>query len=425
MAQLAFYRRAAGGLAVALLTVGCAAGPSPVPTTATTPAAIATSAATPGATTTPIATTAGTPAPTGWHAAPIQSWFATVQFSDVIWTGSRFVATVSGPGDGGSFADSTDGIDWRLQAQDDATWRPEQLASGPSGIVAVGTIAGTLASWYSADGLAWTPSPKGLPLPSLGDDTAYVGDVTPRGSGWLAVGRREPACNLDCGSNPSRAYVWTSPDGLAWTRVADQASLKGGGMAAVTSLVNGLVAVGVASAHPAVWASSDGAAWTRLADDPALREVASPNGTLPSAATGVAVVDVDTVVVVGSAYAQDSCAPGVKAELCPGARAWWSTDGKTWTRAPIDLPIDGQIFGVAPAPAGLLAVGPSGACLGGIWSSTDGTAWTCEATDPAFSGFGPYAAAASSTIEVAVGLTSAGQTSGSGLPGSVWVRALP
>ncbi|MGH7732721.1 MAG: hypothetical protein ACREOE_03215, partial [Gemmatimonadales bacterium] len=352
--------------------------------------------------------------------------FSTVQFLDVIWTGTRFVATVTGPGpgDGGTFAESDDGIQWHLRAADNADWQPEHLASGPSGIVAVGTIAGALASWSSPDGLTWTPSAKGLPLPSLGTATAYVGGVTPSATGWVAVGRREPACNIDCGANPDLAYVWTSTDGLVWTRVPDQSSLKGGGMAAVTRAASGFVAAGVSAGHAAVWASADGTTWTRLPDSAALHEAPTPNGPLPATATGVATIG-GLIAVVGAAYAQDGCDPGGKVALCPGGRAWWSADGKVWSKGSMELPINGQIAGVAATPTGLVAVGSGDACTGGIWATTDGKTWSCDAKDPSIMGFTPYAAATSGGLEVVVGLTSAGWDGTNAEPGSVWLRELP
>lgn len=90
------------------------------------------------------------------------------------------------------------------------------------------------------------------------------------------------------------------------------------------------------------------------------------------------------------------------------------------------MAVAGQVFSVARVPSGLLATGPSGgrSCLGGIWASGDGRTWRCVATDPAFDGFGPYAAAGSANVEVAVGLTSVGwdSTTGLGLPGAIWWR---
>jgi hypothetical protein len=428
MVQRSTVRRFGAIVTTALIVTGCAGAPSPVPTTTATPVATApaTSIATAPPAPTAIPTAAPTAVPAGWHAAPIQDWFATVQFDDVTWTGARFVATVIGPGDGGGFADSADGINWHLQASSAPDWRPEQIAAGGSGIVAIGRIGDANASWFSTDGLTWTPSADTFPVPSLGTDTVFIQDVVARRDGWLAIGRRDAGCELDCGSDPIRAYIWTSSDGRTWTREADQASLKAAGMAAVVAVGDGFVAAGVASSHAAVWTSNDGTTWSRVPDAPIFHDASFAGGVLANAATGVATVD-GTIAVVGSAYAQDTCETGTAAKLCPGARGWWSSDGKTWARAAIDLPIDGQVFSVTATPMGLLMVGPSGACLGGIWSSTDGKSWMCAATDPTFTGFGPYAAAASSTIEVAVGLTSAGwdESGDLGMPGSIWVRALP
>jgi hypothetical protein len=429
MAQLAAFQRFGGVIAIAVLAGGCAAAPTSPPSAGVSPAplSISTSAvvATPAPTVAP--TPAGTPVPAGWHTAPIQPWFATVEFTDVVWSGARFVAAVSGPGDGGTFADSTDGVTWNLQTAGDPAWRPDHVAAGPAGVVATGVIGAKLASWSSADGLTWKATADAFPLPSLGDDTVYVDDVIARADGWLAVGRREPSCEVDCGTNPVRAYSWTSSDGLTWMRAADQTSLKGAGMSSVVATASGFVAVGVGSSHPAIWTSTDATTWVRVPDAPVLHEAAQKSGTLSAAATGVVVTGDGTIAMVGSAFAQNFCPTGIAANLCPGARAWWSTNGTTWTRATVDLPIDGQIFSVAAAPNGLVAVGPSDACLGGIWSSVDGKSWGCDGTDPSFTGFGPYAAAASSTIEVAVGLTSVGWDSSGdlGMPGSIWVKTLP
>ena len=125
-------------------------------------------------------------------------------------------------------------------------------------------------------------------------------------------------------------------------------------------------------------------------------------------------------MVVGWAY---GVGPGGEPEVV----AWWSPDGRTWEAAPVELGPGGQVFSVATTLAGFLATGPSGdpSCLGGIWDSADGRAWSCVASDPALTGFGPYAAAGSPTTEVAVGLTSAGGDSPNGLPGAVWWRPAP
>jgi hypothetical protein len=107
-------------------------------------------------------------------------------------------------------------------------------------------------------------------------------------------------------------------------------------------------------------------------------------------------------------------------------RAWWSLDGRTWSEATGERFAGGQVFSVTSTPDGFLATGPSGpdSCLGGIWQSADGRAWTCVASDAAFTGFGPYAAAASPNVAIAVGLDASGPETDRGFPGAVWVKRL-
>jgi hypothetical protein len=110
--------------------------------------------------------------------------------------------------------------------------------------------------------------------------------------------------------------------------------------------------------------------------------------------------------------------------------AWRSSDGHTWAPATVEGAEGGQVFSVAATTSGFLATGPSGepSCLGGVWSSTDGASWACEASDPGFEGFGPYAAAGSPTLDVVVGLTDAGcaeTNCPNGLPGAIWWRPIP
>jgi hypothetical protein len=444
-------RRLIAAIITAVLIAGCGdrVGVLPAPTAAPrvpaaqvggwTPAPISTMALTPTPTQTHVATATPrsvvtpaptpspaptltpaptpTPTPSSWRQVPSQSSVSGQQFRDVTWTGTRFVAIGSR-----GFLDSSDGVRWRQQ-KGKTPAGADALAAGPGGVVAVGLVGELPASWFSRDGLKWTARSKAFPMPRLGSDGVRVTDVVARGDGWLAVGRRDPFCPTGCGDNPIRSYVWTSKDGLHWTRVADQKTLKGGGINSVAQRGEGFVAVGAASDHVAIWTSPDGLAWSRVPDKPMFREPKGSDWTLSVNATGVAVRGGITVAV-GMAYAQDTCPPGVPARLCPGARAWWSADGRTWSKATVQKGVDGQMFSVTATPDGFLATGPSGgrSCLGGIWASTDGRAWRCVASSKSFKGFGPYAAAASETVEVAVGLTDAGwdEESGDGMPGAAW-----
>jgi hypothetical protein len=369
---------------------------------------------------TPAPTSTPTPSATPdaiaakWHPVPPQDSVSGAQFVDVVWTGSRFVAVGIAVDGGGTFLDSDDGSTWHRQANLGEQASPMRLAAGPGGVVAVGSVGERLASWVSADGLTWSAHPGAFPTPDVGMDTVAVTDVVPRGDGWLAIGRRDPFCNFECGFDPIRAYVWTSSDGAHWTRVLGQADLGEGGMDAVTQTADGFVAVGNSHGHAAIWTSPDGLVWSRVPDDPMFGS--NTVDGLPVRATAVASRD-GVVVVLGVRSGGEASR----------VRAWWSADGGAWSKASVEKAAGGQVFSVAPARTGFLATGPSGgdSCRGGIWASTDGRAWRCDAADPSFEGFGPYAAAASGSADVAVGLTSAGvdEESPEGLPGAVWVRS--
>lgn len=337
------------------------------------------------------------------------------QFLDVTWTGRRFVAIGGLLSGGVAFLDSTDGSTWNLQSGLPADASPARIAAGPGGVVAVGTIGEQPASWSSTDGVSWTAHRDAFPMPDVGDDTISVTDVVAHGTGWLAVGRQDPFCQIECGTDPTRSFVWTSPNGSHWSRVPTQPAFKGAGLDAVTGRGDGFVAVGGAAGHAAILTSSDGLTWARVPDGPMFRSRASGGGP-PMAATAVA-SDGGNVAVLGMV----SYEPG-------RVGAWWSADGRGWSKAAVDKALDGQVFSATTTPAGFLATGPSGAdsCLGGIWASTDGRRWRCDAAAPAFAGFGPYAAAANDAVVVAVGLTSAGvdEESPDGLPGAAWVRPL-
>ena len=182
-------------------------------------------------------------------------------------------------------------------------------------------------------------------------------------------------------------------------------------MATVVRFGDTWIAGGSDASDAAVWRSRDGRTWTRVRAD-ALR---SSSRSREGMVVDLAVVG-ETLVAVGMEGGQDSSR----------ARAWWSTDGSDWQRAPMDGARDGQVFSVADTGAELLATGPSGGCPG-IWSTTEGRRWACAASGPRMQLFGPYAAAANDEIEVAVGLTNEGwdEDSGEAIPGAIWWRPRP
>jgi hypothetical protein len=400
-------------LLVVALLAACTASPPPSASTGLVPSASPSGAPRSAPALSPSDRPATTPGPpalplgrdAGWQRVPDQASVSAAQFQDVVWTGRRFVATAVVVDGGGAFLDSLDGREWHLQ-RTMSDGAPARLAAGPGGVVAVGRIGERLASWSSVDdGRTWTSRAGAFPVPAAGSDTFAVADVVATDTGWLTVGREDPACQLECYTAPLRALAWTSMDGLHWTRVADQGAFDRAGMNAVVRVEGGFAAAGTADGHAAFWTSPTGATWSRGSDGGSWAPI-----------SGLA-ARFGTVVAVGMAQDANTGAPSVL--------AWRSADGRAWEPAPVDQSLDGQVFDVAATPAGFLATGPSGGgrCVGGIWASTDGAAWTCDASDPAFQGFGPYASAGSDSVEVAVGLWSDDE-SGSGLPGGAWWRAI-
>jgi hypothetical protein len=169
-------------------------------------------------------------------------------------------------------------------------------------------------------------------------------DVVVGGPGLVAVGREGDDHAWD-NSLDNAAAVWTSVDGITWTRVPHDETVFGTGgnpptstspgpvMLSVTAGGPGLVAVG----RKAAWTSPDGFTWTRIADDVTAR----------SFMTGVTAGGPGLVAVgLGSS----------------GVTAWTSVDGTTWSQAPGDDAVFGSypddwIYDVTVGGPGLVAVG--------------------------------------------------------------------
>ncbi len=201
-----------------------------------------------------------------------------------------------------------------------------------------------------------------------GDGNQWMWSVTDGGPGLVAVGSDEP--EGDWG-----AAVWTSTDGLAWTRVIDeQGVFTGEGRPAMNWVIPagpGLVAVGSngAGGHwdAAVWTSANGLDWSLVPDDEAALDRANNQLMMEVAAGGPG------LVAVGY--------DGPWSDL--DAAVWTSTDGITWTQVPHDETLfggegDQWIGSVVAGGPGLVAAG--GDWSGGdedaaVWTSVDGLIW--------------------------------------------------
>jgi hypothetical protein len=314
--------------------------------------------------------------------------------------------------------DSLDGKTWTVRSGSTAPKNPQLLAVGPSGALVIGAVGANFRTWTSTDAKSWTLKVGGIPMPATADGVTVTA-VAAWSGGWIAVGRADPMCMMGCGNAPSHAYVWRSADGSNWRRVADQPSLKGAGMVGVTASGGKLIAAGTGAGRLVLWTSTDGATWKRAKD---LAAFHSKTKSLTTTATGITAAG-GIIVVAGVDSGAQNVGGGNR------ARAWWSADASTWTESSVAKAVDGQVFSVAAVSSGFLATGPSGkvSCLGGIWASPDGRSFACVASDKRFTGFRPYAAAGSDTVDVVVGLTSKGwsSSSGAGMPGAAWYRAHP
>ena len=166
--------------------------------------------------------------------------------------GERWVATVWHGSD-------TDGLT-RILHDDEVFGGPGMpwihgLTTGGPGLVAVGTTHShhlddpqwsPAAVWTSDDGAAWERVAHDDEV--FGDDDdATMYDVVATEWGLIAVGHRVPSQD-DPAQMRFIGTVWTSPDGLAWTRLVDEdGTFSGDGhtsLAAIGAGPEGLVAVG-------------------------------------------------------------------------------------------------------------------------------------------------------------------------------------
>jgi hypothetical protein len=268
---------------------------------------------------------------------------------------------------------------------------------GGPGFVAVGWDRSgddpSAAVWTSPDGITWSRVPH--------DETVFGGtysqlmtSVTVGGPGLVAVGFDGGHDHIDgAGIEDQDAAVWTSVDGITWSRVPDDETVFGGAdnqvMNSVTVGGPGLVAVGwdgeedwfSARGDAAVWISVDGITWSRVSHDesvfgglgnPAMRDV-TPGGP------GLVAVGYD-----------ESNLP-----------VWTSVDGITWSRVPADESVFGGagfevMMSVTAGGPGLVAVGELDGADAIAWTSVDGITWSRVPADESV--YGGDAAAFSVTV---------------------------
>ncbi|HSH11539.1 MAG TPA: hypothetical protein VLA10_07115, partial [Ilumatobacter sp.] len=280
---------------------------------------------------------------------------------------------------------------------------------GGPGFIAVGAVGSVgdldAAVWTSPDGYLWERVAH--------DESVFggIGDQVMRG--LAAGGPGFIATGYDTSGNDWDAAVWTSPDGLVWTRLSDVEGVFGGpGRQSADSVVavdNMVLAVGHhvddVDQDVAVWMSPDGLAWARVAHD---EDVFGGDGNQATAA----VTPTESGFVAVGHDVEDFGPAGADYD----AAIWQSPDGTNWSR----LPHDEAIFGgdgwqglrtILAAESGLVALGwaeHDGSYDVAVWTSTDGTDWVRATHDEDELG-GPGEQMVNDIAEGDLGLVAAGR----------------
>lgn len=307
--------------------------------------------------------------------------------------------TVGGPGlvavgsDEGNAAvwTSVDGVTWSRVPHDETVFgggdiSMSSVTAGGPGLVAVGWDGEILADipdsdaavWTSVDGITWSRVPHDEEV--FGG--AWITSVTVGGPGLVAVG------GTDGYFTDGDAAVWTSVDGFTWTRVPHDETVFGGEgsqvINGVTAWGPGFVAVGNDGGigpwdnnpenNAAVWTSVDGVNWSRVPHDETVFGTGGNPVMLAVTAGGPG------LVAVGADYY-----PSELAET----PVWTSPDGVTWTRVPDDAAVPGALTSVTAGGPGLVAVGLGSSETTAVWTSVDGITWNRVPDDDAVFGRWP------------------------------------
>jgi hypothetical protein len=163
---------------------------------------------------------------------------------------------------------SADGRAWQRVPMPRAFRAAEILtiAGGSAGFIATGRTseAATPALWTSPNGTTWTSRP----LPKVASGTLAIDGATSFGGGFVVAGSvlGEEGCG---GAAHIRAATWWSADGRAWTRASLPGSLTDVNarlsVRAVNDRVLMIVQVSGDGEKRLAWTSADGRSWTPVA----------------------------------------------------------------------------------------------------------------------------------------------------------------
>lgn len=211
---------------------------------------------------------------------------------------------------------------------------------------------------------------------------AELTDVAWTGEEFIAVGSR------DAGGQDT-AILLRSPDAATW-EAPYRAALHGDGPRELYAVAAGggvVVVAGVDGARPgtdaAVWWIRNGEITRATSEDLAGEGYQEIRDVVWDGQEFLAVGCVDQVPADGS---QRVCEQNTTGTQRPAV--WRSSDGRDWTRVPVDLPAPAAMYAVERTETGFVAIGheqPQGgeSRVAAFWRSTDGRDWTkVEDVDP-------------------------------------------
>lgn len=334
-------------IAVALtVLVGCSA--QAISSPSTPPAETPSGTPEPSPTPEPSSPQPSAPPTVAWQPASVPESGSPSGTITIVPGGDGLIAIGFDGGFGSMLWTSADGQTWRDATPDG--WDAIGIASvveyqgmlvgvGRGNTVSVDTEEAAV--YLSEDGLHWRTVETGPQL------IGQMIDVVATADGLYAVGGVPGA---------DSAGVWHSTDGETWQRTGPD--FEHAFLWAIAEGGPGLVAVGwrrTPDPSAAVWTSADGSEWTLSPD---------PEGFALHEATDVLVADDGTLVMIGSSLSGD------------GGVMWFSPDGLSWTRAEVTDGLVGRYARTATrTPAGLVAVGGGEDMLARAWLSTDGRSW--------------------------------------------------
>ncbi len=319
------------------------------------------------------------------------------------------VASVKGAwvaaGDNSVTLTSADAVTWSAASMDNKSGVGALLVAGSGD---AGLLLGRVGEIFTADSpSAWRRVTEGTGESRLG--LIYAGGR------FVAVGQTTDPVTRTVG-----APVWTSTDGLAWTRANPAANF-----ANLNDVAYGqgrYVAVGDSSR---VFTSTDGVAWTQSAFNvtTTLSAVAAGPAAFVAASTGAAIYSsadgatwTQRATNLGGAFRAAAYGAGRFVVVGDGGRIQQSADGAAWTAATSGVTSALQAV-IYVEELGFVATGDAGTIL----LSTDGIAWTAQE-----SGVSDSLTAVASTP---LGLVASGGSNGTlltSLDGANWtVAALP